>query len=105
MLSPNPPFPLCSLCKLPVTLESSKTDENGKPVHETMLRPPNLATEETAAGINALLGHYRISYFFPALIFAHLFFCAAAILFRPAADILRRTRVVFFAPPSSRCNT
>jgi hypothetical protein len=33
MLSPNPPFPLCSLCKLPVILESSKTDENGKPVH------------------------------------------------------------------------
>jgi len=70
-----------------------------------MLRPSNLDTEKTAAGINALLGHYRISYFLPALIFAHLFFCAAAILFRPAADILRRARVVFFAPPSSRCNT
>ncbi len=65
-----------------------------------MLRPSNLDTEKTAAGINALLGHYL-----PALILAHLFFCAAAILFRPAADILRRARVVFSAPPSSRCNT
>jgi hypothetical protein len=31
--------------------------------------------------------------YFPALIFAHLFLCAAAILFLPAADILRRARV------------
>jgi hypothetical protein len=29
-------------------------------------------------------------YFFPDLIFAHRARCAAAILFRPAADILRR---------------
>jgi hypothetical protein len=34
MLGPNVPSPLCSLCKLPVILESSKTDEHGKPVHE-----------------------------------------------------------------------
>jgi hypothetical protein len=34
MHRPIPPFPLCSLCKLPVVLESSKTDEDGKPVHE-----------------------------------------------------------------------
>jgi hypothetical protein len=43
-------------------------------------------------------------YFFDALIFAHLARCAAAILFLPAADILRRARVVF-APRSSRCRT
>ena len=39
-------------------------------------------------------------YFFSALIFAHLFFCAAPILFLAACDIFRR--VVFFAPRSSR---
>ena len=39
----------------------------------------------------------KFLYFFEALIFAHLASCAAAILFRPAADILRRARVVFFA--------
>src|ERR1700686_5328454 len=44
-------------------------------------------------------------YFFDALIFAHLARCAAAILFLPAADILRRARVVFFALRSSRCRT
>lgn len=46
-------------------------------------------------------------YLFAARIFAHLALCAAAILFLPAADILRRAlaRVAFFAPPSSRCNT
>jgi hypothetical protein len=25
---------ICSLCKLPVLLETSKTDEKGQPVHE-----------------------------------------------------------------------
>jgi hypothetical protein len=52
-----------------------------------------------------LMRNHVFPYFFDALIFAHLARCAAAILFLPAADILRRARVVFFAPPSSRCRT
>jgi hypothetical protein len=34
--------------------------------------------------------------YFPALIFAHLFFCAAAIFFLPAADIFRRALTFVF---------
>jgi hypothetical protein len=34
MSSMTSSLPICSLCKLPVVLEASKTDENGKPVHE-----------------------------------------------------------------------
>jgi len=29
-----PIHPICPVCSLPVTLEDSKTDENGKAVHE-----------------------------------------------------------------------
>jgi hypothetical protein len=35
MTNPQPlPVPLCSICKKPVELESSKTDSNGVAVHE-----------------------------------------------------------------------
>jgi hypothetical protein len=34
MLNVIPSSPICYLCKLPVILERSKTDEAGKPVHE-----------------------------------------------------------------------
>jgi hypothetical protein len=45
-------------------------------------------------------------YFFPNLIFPHLARCAAAILFLPAALILRRARVNFgFFQPLSKPNT
>jgi hypothetical protein len=42
-------FPLCPICGKPVTLETSKTDEQGKAVHEScyllkMLQRKNLAT-------------------------------------------------------------
>jgi hypothetical protein len=30
----RPRFPMCSLCNEPVELESAKTDEDGKVVHE-----------------------------------------------------------------------
>jgi hypothetical protein len=26
--------PICSICQQPIKLETAKTDENGKPVHE-----------------------------------------------------------------------
>jgi hypothetical protein len=34
MTNPILPFVECSICHLPVTLESSKTDGNGQAVHE-----------------------------------------------------------------------
>jgi hypothetical protein len=34
MSNMSSPLTICSLCKLPVHLEASKTDENGQPVHE-----------------------------------------------------------------------
>jgi hypothetical protein len=31
---PKPPTLLCTMCKRPVSIETSKTDEDGQPVHE-----------------------------------------------------------------------
>lgn len=34
MLTPQLSLPICSICKKPVQLETSKTDEDGMAVHE-----------------------------------------------------------------------
>lgn len=56
--------PICSICKQPIRLETAKTDENGKAVHEdcylqhlmAMLQGGGRSTPNNSP---TLLGHYR----------------------------------------------
>ena len=56
-------LPKCSICNEPVELETAKTDQDGKAVHERVLRQQDHATKRNHTTVQSLLTQYFCSPF------------------------------------------